>query len=127
MTDETKQDDTPEIKTGKFVTVCCKLPHGLWMELVIDGKPITKILARGCNSTNIVGGYGITENVPKDFWDAWIEKHQGLKFVKNEQIWAYKTVQGAKSKAMEMAEKKHGMERLDVSKLPPGLEQGKLE
>jgi hypothetical protein len=123
MTEETK----PEVTTGKFVTVCCKLPHGLWMELAAPGKPITRILARGCNSTNIVGGYGITENVPKEFWDAWFEDHQGLKFVKNEQIWAYNTVRGAKSKALEMAEIKHGMERLDVSKLPPGLEKGKIE
>lgn len=122
-----EKNAVPEVKAAEVVTVGCKLPHGLWMEVQADGQPKTKILARGCNSTDIIGGFGITPNVPKDFWEAWLEQHKSLKFVRNGQIWAYKSTQGARDKAREMAELKHGMEGLSVDQLPSGIEPGKLE
>ena len=54
---------------GATVTVGCKLPHGLVAEV---GKESVTFL--GINSTELIGGHGITENVPKDFWDAWVAK-----------------------------------------------------
>ena len=113
--------------TGDTVTVGCKLPHGLWMEVDEPGKPTIRMKAKGCNSTDVIGGFGLTENVPNEFWEKWLATHKDLKFVRNEQIWAYRNRGGANSKAMEMAEIKHGMEPLDPSQMPAGLEKGSLE
>lgn len=116
-----------EKTAAEVVTVGCKLPHGLWMEMQAEGQPAIKILARGCNSSDVIGGFGITPNVPKDFWEAWLKEHREMKYVKNKQIWAYGSTAGARDKAREMAEIKHGMEGLNVEKLPQGLEKGILE
>lgn len=127
MSDEKQESGQETAKRLGTVTVGCKLPHGLWMELQVDDGPKTAILARGCNTSEVVGGFGLTPNVQKDFWDAWLEQHKNLKFVKNGQIWAYKSIEGAKAKAKEMAEIKHGMEALDPNNLPKGIEKADLK
>lgn len=108
---------------SKFVTVACKLPHGLWMEVNEPGQPSVKMLARGVNSSDIIGGYGLTDNIPRDFWEAWYENHKALQFVQKNLIWAIKDRQSAQSKAKELAELRHGMEPLNPDAMPENLEK----
>lgn len=114
-----KQEDIE--RSAATVTVACKLPHGIWMEVQDGNKPKTRILAKGCNTSNVIGGFGLTENVPADFFEAWIEKNKSLKFVQRGQIWALNRSDSVRKKALEMAELKHGVERLDPDKPPAGL------
>ena len=56
------------------VTVLCKKPYGV--ELQVGNQ---KVVLNGYNSSAVAHGYGITENVPKELWDAWVEQHKGHK------------------------------------------------
>ncbi|RYY79937.1 MAG: hypothetical protein EOO69_04530 [Moraxellaceae bacterium] len=102
---------------GKVI-VGCKLPHGIRAEL--DGQVVE---FKGTNSSNIIGGHGITENVDKDFWDAWLAKNQGLAFVRNGFLFAETKAASTKAKAKEQEAEKTGFEPVDPEELPKGLEQ----
>jgi len=103
--------------TGETVTVGCKLPHGIHMDIITDtGKK--RVTLRGNNSSNVIGGFGINPGVSKEFFDKWMSENQNLKAVKDGLIWAYKSEEGARKKALEEAEKRHGMEKIDPKKLP---------
>jgi hypothetical protein len=97
---------------GECVTVACKLPHGLQLDVEINGVR-NRFLASGSNSSAVFGGFGLTDGVPKDFWEAWKKEHAHMPYVKREQIWAIKDRRSAQDKAIEMAEIRHGMEQLN--------------
>jgi hypothetical protein len=60
----------------------------------------------------VIGGYAVTRNVPKDFWDKWIAQNSALDIVVNKLIYAHeKDVEGA-AWAKDHASLKHGMEPL---------------
>lgn len=93
---------------GATVTVGCKLPHGLVAEV---GKESVTFL--GINSTELIGGHGITENVPKDFWDAWVAKVSPWFLpLKNGVIFAFENEKSTTAKAKEMAKQATGFEGL---------------
>ena len=96
---------------SEFVVIGCKLPHGIILQ---DPADKTKTVAvKGAKSTNIIGGFGLTEGVPKDFWDRWKEANKALSFVKECLIWAYGKEGDAERKGEELRDKKHGMEPID--------------
>ena len=98
------------------VTVGCKLPHGLHLD-VIGEKGRVRHTIKGTNSSAVIGGFGLTE-VPKDFFDQWINDNKDLDCVKKNLVWAYLGRKGAESKALEMAEIRHGMEAMKQDKDP---------
>ena len=98
---------------GEFVTVACKLPHGLILrvfdmvevsESVMGGGYRTAKVARergeqfvvkgwshpqnAAPTSAIVGGYAITPNIPKDFWELWLSQNKDADYVKNHLIFA---------------------------------------
>lgn len=99
------------------VIVGCKLPHGL--EVQISGKTV---VLNGANSTAIVGGYGLTRDVDKAGFDAWLLAYADLPYVKNELVFAQATEKSAVSQATEQEAEKTGLEGLDPKKPAPGIE-----
>lgn len=93
---------------GATVTVGCKLPHGLIAEV---GKESVTFL--GSNASELIGGHGITENVSKAFWDAWVaQMSDWFEPLKQGFIFAYESEKSTYSKAKEMAKEKTGFEQL---------------
>lgn len=103
---------------GSKVTIGCKLPNGLHAEL--DG---VSVHFNGANSSAVHNGHGITKNVDKDFWDAWLAKNQGLAFVRNGFVFAHEKPARTASQAKEQEGEKTGFEPVDTSKLPKDLQK----
>lgn len=104
------------------VTIGCKLPNGILMEL---GDK--QVVINGANSSEIIGGHGLTENVDKSFFDAWMERNKELKFVKIGHIFAHEKTASTKAQAKERAKEKTGLEPLDPNKKPAGITDVKDE
>ena len=98
------------------VTVGCKLPNGIILEL---GNKSVAI--KGSNSSVLIGGHGITENVDKEFFEAWLAKNTGLQFVKAELIFAHEKPASTAAQAKERAKEKTGLEPLSPEAKPAGL------
>lgn len=134
-------------KTGETVTVACKMPHGL--ELRVFDMVDKRVIAPGGSGTytvkeaverktrvrlngfahpqdkaaiaSVVGGYGLTFNVDKAFFDLWMEQNKDSDVVQNGLIFAHVRRENAEGKAREQKELKSGLERLDPAKPPPGI------
>lgn len=98
------------------VTVACKLPNGLQIEQ--DGYVVT---LNGANSSNIIGGYGLTENVDKDMFEKWLAAHANQKYVQRELVFAQARTESAQSKAKENSAIKSGLEGLPQDNPAPGI------
>lgn len=113
--------------TGDRVTVGNKLPFGLLIQLErrietvdADGRTVKKyvpdgerVLLNGANSSGVIGGYGLTENVNAELFDRWMKQDptfaplaQGLVFVQS-------TTQRAASEAKDRAKLLTGLEPID--------------
>ena len=99
------------------VTVGCKLPNGIIIEM---GD--IKVEIKGALKALVIGGHGITENVNKEFFEAWMAKNKGLKFVQEGFIFACKTTAEAGDQAKDRQDEKTGLEPLPQDKLPEGIE-----
>lgn len=105
-------------KKGSIVIVGCKLPNGLIAE--VQG---VEVKFNGLNTSQIVGGFGITENVDAEFWDAWLEQNKYMPYVKGGFVFAHTEAASVKSEAKEKQGEKTGLEPLDPSKKPAGIEE----
>lgn len=83
---------------------------------------VQRITLLGRNAARVIGGFGITENVPKDAFDKWLAEHKDLKDVREGLIFVHAKTQGAEAIAMERADLKSGFEPLNPEKPGPGLE-----
>lgn len=99
------------------ITVGCKLPHGLIIE--VDGVPVT---LNGTNSSNVIGGYGLTEGVDSDFFQKWMAANKDSAAVKNDLIFAQGRADSARAAASERKGVKNGFEGIDPNKPAPGVE-----
>ncbi len=106
------------------VTVACRLPQGLHLDIVKHGELRQRVTLNGSNSAHAVAGYGITENVPKDFFDRWLAAHGELPAVKNGLIFAHAQKVSTEAQATEQAGLKSGLEPLDPKK--PGKDLAPL-
>lgn len=99
---------------AEIINVFCKLPHGLVLRLhpKDPGFPV-----KGLNSTVLPNvftyqaDHAVTE-VPKEIWEPWLAKNQGLSFVKNGMLWGAAKMADGAAKAKEMSELKTGFEPL---------------
>ena len=103
---------------AETIVVGCKLPNGLVVEQ--GGYTVT---LNGANSSNVIGGYGLTEGVDKDAFEKWLEVHKNQLYVKNELVFAQAKANSAQSKANENASVKTGLEGLPQDKPAPGIEK----
>lgn len=98
------------------VNVGCKIPNGIIAEM---GDK--RVLLRGSNSSVVIGGHGITENVDADFFAAWREKNKELPFVKLGLVFAHEKPQAVAAQAKERVDELTGLEPLSPDAKPAGL------
>lgn len=100
----------PETGTAT-VTVGCKIPNGLHLDL--GGKRIT---LNGSSSSLVIGGYGLTEGVPAEFFEAWMKAYADSPAVTNGLVFAQEKAADARAQALDQAEIKTGLEPLNPNK-----------
>lgn len=98
--------------SGPRITVGCKLPNGIHLDLGKPGEVIRRVTLTGMNGARVIGGYGITSDVPKDFFEKWMAEHKEHPAVKGQLIFAHAQDASVVSFAKEHAELRHGMEPL---------------
>src|SRR5580765_4797262 len=102
------------------VTVACKLPNGLHLEL--KGRP--RVTVRGnavlvapppgtFNMPELAATYALTSGVDAEFWDAWLEQNREMDFVKRGFIFAHEKQVNSVAHAKEMEAEKTGLEPID--------------
>lgn len=93
---------------SKTVTVGCKLPNGLILEL--NGQTVE---INGSTSSRVIGGHGITYDVDAEFFDAWMEAHADHAMVRNGFIFAHDKAADTKAEAAEKEDNATGLEAVD--------------
>lgn len=121
---------------GATVSVACKLPHGLHIQLrktekTRDGEisqghgPVVTL--KGANHHEAIAGHGITHGVDKEFFDAWLKQESGQPFVKNKLVFAQDREASAVAQAKEQAKNETGFEGIDPKKPGDGLKPENYE
>jgi hypothetical protein len=129
---------TAPAKTGSTVTVACKVPNGVvlqlcqkveWDEETPSGsrkrvrydKTGETFVVRGpavpygnpnVAATPLVGGYALTPGVPEDFWKAWLEQNKTTDMVTSGMIFAHGKVADTRAEAREKKDLRSGLEPL---------------
>lgn len=79
------------------VVVQCNYPNGVTLQL--RGNPNTVVVKGYQNATIVEGGYGLTDGVEKDFWDAWVAENKQYPIYTNGCISANTNVKKATKEA----------------------------
>lgn len=90
------------------VIVGCKLPNGIIMQV----GEATHVI-NGFNHSNVIAGHGITNDVPKDLWEAWLKENKDRDLCKNGFIFAHGEEVATKAEAKEKAATKSKTEPLE--------------
>lgn len=126
---------------GATVTVACKIPNGLKLEVFEErevheplfgggtklvkrfertGKPGTFYTVRGPRlpfgvppTFPIVGGFALTPGIPKDFWDKYCEQNQDSDAIRNGLLFAHESLDKVQGRCREFRGNKSGLEPLD--------------
>jgi hypothetical protein len=137
-----KDEATPSTtkRSRDTVTVCCKVPNGVIMQnhVLEDGfepvfgggsrpikisrpvgDPITLIgssRAPGSDpdAKRVVGGYGMTFNVPKEDFEKWMRDNAAMDMIKNKLIFAADDADRASDQARDQKAFRSGLEGLNV-------------
>jgi hypothetical protein len=123
------------------VTVACKLPHGMHLEVrnpagIVEQRVTIKgaRLKTSASGREITAGhettgdfgqaYGLTPDVPADFWARWARENAAYPPYAKGYIFAQSDIGDARAQARELAELQTGFEPLspDKAKLPRGIE-----
>jgi hypothetical protein len=100
----------------KLVSVGCKLPHGIHLDMKAQDGSLQRVTLKGANDARIVGGYGITENVSAEFMTAWLKKNARHAAVVNQSIFLHNDTRSAESMAKERRDIPTGLEGIDPVK-----------
>lgn len=132
------QEQLTASRGSSTVTVGCKLPHGLLMQSYLPreraapgmpeipavprGEPV---LLAGSTASSILGGFGITEGVDAEFFEAWLKENQDYAPVKSGLIFAIAKASDVKAEAKSREKVRSGLEALDPNKPAKGVERVK--
>jgi len=135
--------ERPRQAGGDTVTIGCKLPSGFVLQLFQMEPSFEPVLGGGMRETqrarkvgddyplngygfnileaskgnlpghSIVGGFGITNGVPREVWDKWYKDNEKSALVQNRVIFVADNESAAKGIAMETASVKSGFEPID--------------
>lgn len=137
-------------KAASTVTVACKVPNGMFLQLYKMGKEVEAtptghrdvpkaikvgepIKLNGCAlrfgetaEFPMPGGYALTQ-VPSDFWEAWLEQNQDSDAVRNRVIFASDSQDKTSARAREQHKEgvKSGMEPINPRD-PPKVGTAKI-
>lgn len=132
-------------RSRDVVTVCCKIPNGIIIQneiLVDDFEPVFGGGVRPCkkaqkvgdpiringsarapdsdpDAKRVIGGYGLTFNVPKEAFERWLETNKTLDMVVNKLIFAHENTDRASDQARDQKTFRSGLEPLNVLKRNP--------
>ena len=124
----TNTKSTTKAAGNNTVVVGCKLPHGILLQLDklietkgTDGKTVEtkairigdKYTLNGANSSKVIGGYGITRNIPADFFEEWMKQNADFQPVKAGLIFRQDSLDKAEDQAEEQTAVKSGLEGID--------------
>ena len=112
------------------ISVGCKLPHGMHLDIRKDGQPIHRFTLKGINSLTagaimrvaVREGFAINENVPKEFFEEWMRLNKNHPAVKNNLIFAHTQTVSVRDMGEELKEELHGFEPIDPTKNVAGIE-----
>lgn len=104
------------------VSVACKLPHGLILELP-NAEPVR---LNGANHPEAIAGFGITA-VDKDFFEAWKTAHKDFAPLVKGLIFAQDRADSIRAEAKDKAALKTGLEGLDPEAPAPGIQAENYE
>lgn len=125
----------------EMIHIGCKLPHGFIMELIEAGPmlmptlvPGKRVTISGANSLKVhlsspnpgEHRYAVTM-VEEEFALKWFEANKTLPFVKNGQVFVEKKEGEARAHARANETVKTGIEPIDPTKPPKGIEVLKKE
>lgn len=114
-----------------LITVGCKLPQGLIIEVgykvvpggVMRGADYKRLRLRGANMHHVAGAMapadlapGLTHNVDEAFFDAWVKSHIDTNIVKNKLVFKSVDKVEAEAQALDVTEQKTGLEPIDPKK-----------
>jgi len=102
--------------SAKLVTVGCKLPNGLHLDLKANDGANIRVTLKGANDSRIVGGFGLTENIAADFMERWLKKNAKHPAVVNGAIFIHSDTRSAESLAKERRELTTGLDPIDPVK-----------
>lgn len=108
--------------SGATITVGCKLPHGLKLEI---GLPTDEgyafVILAGANTSRVINGWGVTK-VNRDFWNKWLSTHKNAPYIKSGAVFAHEDDSSVRDSCEVSPGPATGFERLDPSKaLPVGV------
>jgi hypothetical protein len=142
-------DFDTSVTPGNTVTVGCKLPNGIIMQLskmeptreptamgfrdIEIGRKVGKaVKIRGFATpfgmmprSPIIGGYALTPGVDRDLFDEWMKQNADSELVKNELIFAHRQRSDVEVQARDNAKEKSGLEPMDPN-APPREMKGKI-
>lgn len=106
------------------VTVACKLPAGLQIDLPIGAVgETTRVTLKGGNSSGAVGGYGLTHGVDAAGFAAWRTVMKDFEPVAKGLVFAQAKRENAQAQAIDQAGERSGFEGLNPDKPAPGIER----
>lgn len=90
----------PKVSKKEYIAVGCKLPHGIHMDIRAVGMPTERVTLKGTNSlqqgalikVSTIGGFAVTEGVPKEFFDRWLKLNENHPAVRNGLIFHHKQI-----------------------------------
>jgi hypothetical protein len=137
---------TPRAAAVEFVTVACKLPNGIHLDVfdqfeyeentimgtrkskraVRSGRVTIAGIKRRTDDSRLVMGFALTPNVPRDHWEAWLAANKDTPLVVNGLIFAHRQHSSVQDMAKEREANRSGLEPLDPRNLPKEF-RGKVE
>lgn len=107
------QQTKPEASSDTYI-IGCKLPHGLKLELFNKDNTVKEAhTLKGNNAARIIGGYGLTDGVPRAFFDEWLRRNAKHPAVLNQSIFMHTDLASAQDAAKERREVRSGLEAID--------------
>jgi len=109
------------------VTVACKLPNGLHLDVngfdrvTIKGNALP--FGESAVDYRIVGGYALTPGVPRDLWDAWLKDRTTMDIIVKGIVFAQEKPADVVAEAKNGAKVITGLEPIDPDKPGNGLER----
>lgn len=99
--------------SSSVMVVGCKLPHGLILRVKNKDGMIQEHQLKGANASRIVGGFGLTENIPEDFMKRWLQENAKHPAVVNGFVFIHTDTRSAESMAKERRTLSTGLEAID--------------
>ncbi len=139
------QPDKHSHDSGNTVTIACKLPNGLRLQLwkmvkvfepgLGGGRTVDKAEKEGESIVvhgpvhpfgifpeyQVLCGFALTPGIDKRFWEKWVEQNSDSQALQSGLITAWPSVSDAQSYAREHEKMKSGFEPIDPENPPKGL------